>query len=36
VNAPAPAEGEEPLAGEEFRLGIVELPIDSSGSDSGK
>ena len=34
--APPPAEGEEPLAGEEFRLGIFELPIDSSGSDGGK
>jgi hypothetical protein len=33
---PAPAEGEEPLAGDEFRLGIFELPIDSSTSDSGK
>ena len=38
ISAPssAPAEGEEPLAGEEFRLGIFELPIDSSGSDRGK
>jgi hypothetical protein len=34
--APPPAEGEEPLAGEEFRLGIFELPIDSSDADRGK
>jgi hypothetical protein len=38
--APAPAEGEEALAGDEFRLGIFELPVDSSdsggGSDGGK
>jgi hypothetical protein len=33
---PLPAEGEEQLAGDEFRLGIFELPIDSGTSDSGK
>ena len=32
---PVPAEGEEPLAGEEFRLGIFELPIDPGTLDGG-
>ncbi len=31
---PARVEGEEPPAGEEFRLGIFELPIDSDDPDS--
>jgi hypothetical protein len=30
---PAPVEGEEPLPGDEFRLGIFELPIDPGTSD---
>lgn len=33
---PAPAEGEEQVAGEEFRLGIFEVPIDPDRSDSVK
>ena len=33
---PAPAEGDEPPAGEEFRLGAFEVPIDFSASDSEK
>ncbi len=36
TTAPAPAEGEEQPAGEEFRLGAFELPIDSNTSDSEK
>ena len=34
--APAPAEVDEQPAGDEFRLGIFELRIDSSTSDSEK
>jgi hypothetical protein len=34
--APPPAEGDEQPAGEEFRLGLFELPIDSNPSDSEK
>lgn len=33
---PAPAEGEEPLAGEDYRLGIFELPVDPGTSDDEK
>jgi hypothetical protein len=33
---PAPAEGDEPPVGDEFRLGIFELPIDSGDSDREK
>jgi hypothetical protein len=36
ATAPAPAEGEEQPAGEEFRLGIFELPIDPDDTDRGK
>jgi hypothetical protein len=36
ATAPPPVEGEEQLAGEEFRLGIFELPIDSNYSDNEK
>ena len=32
---PGPAEGDEPPAGEEFRLGIFELPVDSEPSHDG-
>jgi hypothetical protein len=32
--SPAPVEGEEPLAGDDYRLGIFELPVDSSPSAS--
>ncbi len=34
--APAPAEGDEQPAGEEFRLGAFEVPINSSPADSEK
>jgi hypothetical protein len=33
---PSPAEGEEPLAGEDYRLGIFELPVDPGPSDDEK
>jgi hypothetical protein len=36
ISAPAPAEGDEQPAGEEFRLSMFELPIDSNYSGSDK
>ena len=36
TTAPAPVEGEEQPAGEEFRLGIFELPTDPDTSDREK
>jgi hypothetical protein len=36
TTAPAPVEGEEQPTGEEFRLGIFELPIDPGASDHEK
>jgi hypothetical protein len=36
TTAPPPTEGEEQPPGEEFRLGIFELPIDPSTSDRDK
>jgi hypothetical protein len=34
--APPPAEGDEQPPGEEFRLGLFELPVDPNPSDSEK
>ena len=36
ITAPTFADREEQPAGEEFRLGLFELPIDSNPSDSEK